>query len=154
MKKTLITAFALVVVLLAGSLAAYAGYGNGPRGSGQCLPGGSGQCLSGTCTGPVITCSGVVETITGAVAAYSTPGNGMIIDTGAAVETLYGIGPVWYWERSSMDRPEVGETVTAAVETVTVGERTVKIIISLTVDGQTISLRDTSTCIPLWRNRR
>jgi len=145
MKKTALAGITLVVVLLAGSLAAYAGYGMGP---------GAGRCLAGTCTGPLIACSGTVETITGVVADYSSPGNGMVVDTGEAVETLNGVGPVWFWERSGMDRPEIGETITAAVETVTIGDRTVKVIISLTIDGQTITLRDSATCVPVWRGRR
>lgn len=153
MKKIALSGITVIVLLLAGGIAAYAGYGNGP-GSGQCPSVGSGQCLSGTCSGPVIACSGAVETITGAVAAYSSPGNGMVVDTGTTIESLYGIGPVWYWERNAMDRPEIGETITANVETVTIGDRTVKVIISVTIDGQTLPLRDTSTCVPLWRGRR
>ena len=153
MKKIAFMSIALAVVLFGGGLVAYAGYGNGP-GSGQCAGGGTGQCLSGACTGPVIACSGEVETITGAVAAYNSPGNGITVDTGTAVETLYGVGPFWYWERNAIDRPEIGETVTATAQTVTIGDRTVKVIMSLTIDGQTMSLRDAATCVPLWRNRR
>ncbi len=145
MKKIVIASFALVVLLLAGSLAAYAGYGHGP---------GNGQCPNGTCSGPIIACSGTVETLTGIVAGYNSPGNGMVLDTGTAVETLYGIGPVWYWERNSMDKPEIGETVTVAVETAAIADKTVKVIVSVTMDGQTLSLRDAGTCIPLWRSRR
>ncbi len=152
--KRIMTIGLAALILLAGTFVALAGNGMGP-GTGICPNAtGTGTCPNGDCTGPILSCSGVVETITGTVESYGMPGGGLVVVTDTSTETLYGIGPLWYWERNDMDRPEIGETVTIQAETVTIGSTTKKVIVSITIDGRTLVLRDAATCLPLWRGAR
>lgn len=154
MKKGMTIGLAVALIMVAGAFMAFAGNGMGP-GTGVCPnASGTGVCLNGGCTGPILSCSGFVETITGTVASLGVPGGGLVVRTETSTETLFGIGPYWYWEGSGMDRPEVGETVTIAAETVTIGSETKKVIVSITIGDQTLDLRDASTCLPLWRGQR
>jgi len=97
-------------------------------------------------------CSGSPETITGAVTGDWMPGAGLTVLTEGGAQTVFGLGPIWYWEANSMDRPEIGESVSAVVSGVTVAE--VKVILAITIDGQTLQLRDPLTCLPVWRGKR
>lgn len=154
MKRTMTTGLAAVLILLAGAFVALAGNGMGP-GTGVCPnAAGTSICPNGDCTGPILSCSGVVETITGTVVSFGIPGGGLVVQADNSTETLYGMGPVWYWERNGIDRPEIGETVTVEAETVSIGSTTRKVIISITINGQTLVLRDSTTCLPLWRGQR
>ncbi|MBZ0157043.1 MAG: hypothetical protein K8I29_12635 [Alphaproteobacteria bacterium] len=122
------------------------GYGSGMRGPGY----GPGYGVGS----PGLTCSGTVETLTGTLVSYGNAGGGITIDTGTEIEELYGVGPFWYWNSNNMDTPEVGETVTVTAETATVGSTERDILISMTIGGQTIQLRDQATCLPLWRGQQ
>lgn len=156
MKRKMTTGLAALLILLAGAFGAFAGNGMGP-GTGvgpNATAAAIGTCPNSDCTGPVLSCSGVIETITGTVESYGIPGGGLVVVTDTSTETLYGLGPMWYWERNDMDRPEIGETVTIQAETVTIGSVTKKVIISITINGQTLVLRDSATCLPLWRGQR
>lgn len=97
-------------------------------------------------------CDGASQTITGKVVNFGWPINGLEINTGSVNETVYGVGPYWYWDSKNIDIPEIGEPVTAVVSAVTVS--TEKVILSLTLGADTIQLRDTATCQPLWRGGR
>ncbi len=98
-------------------------------------------------------CDGTSQAITGKVVNFGWPINGLEISTGAATNTtVYGVGPYWYWDSKNIDMPEIGEPVTAVVSAVTVS--TEKVILSLTLGADTIQLRDTATCQPLWRGGR
>ena len=80
------------------------------------------------------------------------PGAGMTIQTDAGIQTVFGLGPIWYWDANNIDRPELGESVSTMVSGVTVSDR--KVIMSITIDGQTLQLRDSATCLPVWRGKR
>ena len=78
----------------------------------------------------------------------------MIVDTGAGLETVYGIGPVWYWDSQVIDKPEIGDTVSIDARSVEF-PLVVKIIaVSITIEGQTIELRDPVSGYPLWGSNR
>lgn len=154
MKRTMTIGLAALLIILAGAFVALAGNKMGP-GSGVCASAvGTGTCPNGDCTGPILACSGVMETITGTVESLGIPGGGLVVKTDASTETLYGIGPFWYWERNGIDRPEIGEAVTVEAESVTIGSTTEKVIVSITIGDQKLALRDGATCLPLWRGKR
>ena len=82
MKKISIAVVALMFVVM-GLGIAFAG--KGPNGN----------CNNGAGIFLVYPSSPV--TIEGTVVSF-TKGSGMVVDTGAGLETVYGIGPVWYWD--------------------------------------------------------
>lgn len=92
------------------------------------------------CVGEPVTIAGVVDSL-GA-------GMGITIDTVDGLETVYGLGPVWYWFRNDMARPVVGDAVEVVVTEISTSEYPV--ILSITVNGDTLDLRDPVTCRPLW----
>jgi len=65
--------------------------------------------------------------------------------------TVYGIGPVRYWESVGVDRPAVGETVIADGYTVDYNGELRNIAMRITVGPDTVELRDLDTGMPLWR---
>jgi hypothetical protein len=84
---------------------------------------------------------------------YEAPyaGQGLTIDTGQELITVYGLGPQWYWDLSGVDKPDVGETVEIEAVKVTFSDGTEKIIaISVTIGEDVVQLRDENGR-PLWR---
>lgn len=104
-------------------------------------------------TGPVTNIfDGIAVEITGTVAAVGLFGQGCQIDTGTEVVTVYGIGPIRFWNSLGIDRPTVGEEVTIEGYEVTFSDGSTKIIaFSVIVDDETLVLRDGETGTPLWR---
>ncbi len=95
------------------------------------------------CSGEPVTISGIVVDI--------QRGNGYLIDTGNGVVTVYGFGPTWFWKNLGVDKPAIGDDVTVEAYKVTFNSGIERIIAtSVTVDGQSVELRDPETCIPLW----
>ncbi len=125
--------------IFAGGMA-MAGYGKGP---------GNGSCLAANiAASDIVTISGVVESIN-----IGTPG--MVIDDGSESVTVYGIGPVWYWQSKEIARPTVGEDVTVEAYSVNFSDGTNKLIAkAITIGEQTIELRNAETGMPLWRMHR
>jgi len=97
-------------------------------------------------------CSGSPETLTGMVTGAWVPGAGLTIQTDGGPQTVFGLGPLWYWDAGDIDRPEIGESVSVVASGVTVSDR--KVILSITIEGQTLQLRDPATCLPVWRGKR
>ena len=100
-------------------------------------------------------CAGEPVTISGTVvdAGVSTA-QGMRIDTGSEVVTVYGIGPIRYWNSLEIARPDVGDQVEIDANTVTFSDGTKKdIAITVTIGDVQVDLRD-DDCIPLWRGGR
>ena len=93
-------------------------------------------------------------TITGTVYECDATGSGIQIDTGEEIVSVFGKGPVWYWEQLGVDFPEVGETVTISVFEITFSDGTVKLVaksFDLENDGTAdIDLREDDGT-PLWR---
>ncbi len=135
--KSIVTFYLVLMLFLLGSPMAFAGHGNG--------------AMDGT--GPMMNITtGTAVEISGMVISIGIPGAGMSIDTGNEIATVYGIGPQRYWDAMGVPRPEVGEEVTVSGYEVTLSDGTTRIIAtSITIDGQTIDLRDTNTGVPLWR---
>lgn len=136
MKKFLVLIFAVGIVT--------AGMGFATAGNS-----GTSQPVKGI--GAETICDGAPFTITGVVVEIGIPGEGMVVDTGISVETIYGIGSPGYWTANLIARPEVGEMVTVTGYTVDLTDRTLNIAASITLGGVTLALRDPETCVPLWR---
>jgi len=90
------------------------------------------------------------RTIEGTVVAFGS-GGGMTVDNGTAEITIFGIGPVWYWGAQGIDSPDVGDTVIVDARDVEFLDGTKTLAVSITIDDQTIQLRDPETGCPLWR---
>ena len=96
-------------------------------------------------------CEGTLFTVTGIVVNIGLPGEGVVIDTGTAVVTIYGIGSLDYWAANNIVRPAIGEVITVTGYTVDLSGATLNVAMSITVGGVTLQLRDATTCVPLWR---
>lgn len=82
---------------------------------------------------------------------YSARGNGITIATDTANITVNGLGPQRYWDSLGAARPAVGDYVEVTGYTVDYNGNIVNILMTVTIDGQTIQLRDPGTGLPLWR---
>jgi hypothetical protein len=140
------------VVALAAVLAAGCGGGLDGRDSQATDPAGlsdemlarAGAEKASTPSAQPVRCSGPAETISGDVAGVGGR-EGLTIDTGTAYETIYGLGPSWYWSANGMARPVVRDAIVAiGSPLVTIDER-----VQITVNGQLLALRDPATCAPL-----
>ena len=96
---------------------------------------------------------GELVPLTGDVASLGDH-QGMVVETTEGLVTIYGIGPVWYWEANNMDRPDVGELVTVEAFAVPFEDAIRYVAASITIGDQTLQLRDKTTGCPLWRNRQ
>jgi hypothetical protein len=80
-------------------------------------------------------------------------GQGIKIDIGNdEVMTVYGIGPIRYWDGLEVARPAIGDGVTIEAREVIFSDGSIKnIATSITFEsGETIELRD-ENCLPNWR---
>jgi len=93
------------------------------------------------------------RTIEGTVVAFGA-GGGMTVDNGTAEITVFGIGPVWYWGSQGINAPAVGDMVIIDARDVEFLEGTKTLAVSITIDNQTLQLRDAETGCPLWRGGR
>ena len=135
MRKKFVGAVVVLMVVFLSAGLDLAGNGKGP----------------GNGTGPIHDIlSGTPFEYTGDVVSL-VPGAGMLIATDQGNVTIYGIGPVRYWEREEVERPAVGESVTVHGYTVDYSGVDRNIAMSITVGEQTIELRDPESGIPLWR---
>jgi len=81
--------------------------------------------------------------------------SGLKIDTGSEILTVYGIGPLKYWEEQAAEASQVGDDIAVDGYEVTFNDGIARIIaMSATVNGTTVQLRDPETGKPLWPNRR
>lgn len=109
---------------------------------------------AGDGTGPIHDFSiATCNAVTGTVATFGTGGSGYTIDTADGMLTVYGIGPIHYWNALGLVPPGVGESVTADVCWLTFSDGTEKAIATAMTlsDGSYIELRDPATGQPLWR---
>lgn len=141
MKKTMYAVFilAMAVVLCSGSSYAGNGKGNGTGTCRQiCSTGISQNILAGT---PFVY-EGTVVSICSDM--------GVVIATEEGNVTVYGIGPVYYWNALDVDRPLVGDAITASGYMVNYSGVERNIVMSITIDGIEVQLRDPVTAKPLW----
>lgn len=145
MKKTRMTAMiGILCLLMAAPVFGAGGFGNRAGGNGL-----------GDGTGPMaLPLEGEPFTVTGVITELGGRGMGMQIDTGVDVVTVYGIGPIRFWENLGIAHPAVGETITANGLVVVFSDGTAKNIATNVVltDGGVVELRDAETGAPLWRN--
>ncbi len=135
--KSTVILYVTAILFLITAPAAFAGHGMGAMD-------GSGPIMNITDGTPV--------TIDGMVTAIGTAGAGMTIDTGDELITVYGIGPVMFWNAAGIARPTVGEEVSVNGYEVTLSDGSTRIIATdITVGDDTITLRDADTGTPLWR---
>lgn len=126
-----------VLILMWATVGANVQAGNGPGGSAA-----AGGILLGE-----------PGTIDGTVMEVGVAGQGYLIDTGLELVSLFGIGPVNYWDSLGVALPQVGEEISADVYRVTFSDGTVKAItVSITVGDTLVELRDADTGQPLWRS--
>ncbi|MFH0998802.1 MAG: hypothetical protein V1844_25405 [Pseudomonadota bacterium] len=135
MKKHFISMVLVCAMVLFGAGMSLAGQGKGP----------------GDGTGPIHDIlSGVPFTFTGDVIEFVQAGS-LTLATADGNVQLYGIGPVSYWESQNMAYPVIGDTLTANGFTVNYNGVYENVVMSITIDGTTIDLRDPITGKPLWR---
>ena len=94
---------------------------------------------------------GTPFTYTGEVIGIGYGGTGMVIETEDAEAIIYGIGPLWFWDCKNISRPAVGDLMEVSGYTVDYNDVQRNIAVSITIDGQTIELRNPETGAPLWR---
>ena len=99
---------------------------------------------------------GTLVTLRGTVVDIGPHGNGLVLNTGNEEVVVFGLGPLGYWEKNEVDRPEVGEAITVLAYALSFSETTRYIAASITIDEgttaeETITLRDPDTGCPLWR---
>ena len=149
MKKVLASSVVVLMVLFLS--AGFGLAGNGNAGSG--IGGGGGGGI-GDGTGPIHSIlEGTPFTITGDVVSIVL-GEGVDLSTDSGDVTIYGIGPVRYWDSEDVDvpRPGVGETITVTGYTVDYNGVSRNIAMEIAVEGGvTVELRDPDTGVPLWR---
>ncbi|MEI6127726.1 MAG: hypothetical protein WCQ99_14365 [Pseudomonadota bacterium] len=95
----------------------------------------------------------IPRSIQGTITAFCT-GSGITVDTGAGLVSVYGIGPWWYWDAQQMDRPKVGDTVSIDAQDVPLSTGVETFAIAITINDETIQLRDGTTGCPLWQGCR
>ena len=78
-------------------------------------------------------------------------GQGMVLATDEGNITIYGIGPIRYWAFQGVERPVVGETIEVNGYTVDYNGVVRNIATSVVVGDDKVELRDSDTCMPLWR---
>jgi len=90
-------------------------------------------------------------TVAGTVVDSGTAGSGLTVDEGnGVITTVYGMGPVSYWESLEVAKPTVGENVAIEALAVTFSDGSTRLIaVSLTIDDTFITLRTDDG--PAWR---
>jgi len=78
-------------------------------------------------------------------------GDGMVIATATENVTVYGIGPVRYWDEVGVIRPVTGDNVTVSGYEVDYNGVFRNIAVIITVGGVEVPLRDPERGVPLWR---
>jgi hypothetical protein len=103
-------------------------------------------------TGPIHDIlAGVPFEVTGTVVSmYSGQGVEIAVNDGDSV-VVYGLGPVWYWGSVGIDRPAIGDVITAIGYIVDYDGFERYITMTMDVGDETVVLRDPDTGQPLWR---
>ena len=78
-------------------------------------------------------------------------GQGTVISTEDGEVTLYGLGPLWYWDCKGISLPEVGDVIEVSGYTVEYNSVQRNVVTSITIGGESMALRDPETGVPLWR---
>ena len=136
MKKILTGGMIVMMVLFLNAGLGLAGNGNG-------VGGGTGP-INDILSGETFECSGLVISI--------LSDGGFVIATDNGNVTVYGIGPVKFWESIGITRPAVGDLVTVSGYTVDYDGVDRNIAFTIQVgEEDPVELRDSETGLPLWR---
>ena len=131
-----------VIVLLVLFLSVGLGMAGNGKGSGQGPGDGTGP-IHDIFDGELFGYTGEVVTV--------VAGGGLELSTTGGNVTIYGIGPVRYWDSLGVDHPCVGDTLTVKGYTVDYNGVERNIAVTITIGGVTVELRDSVTGAPLWR---
>jgi hypothetical protein len=94
------------------------------------------------------------DVISSYVFSHGIHGNGLELATASGNVTVSGLGPDFYWQSLGVDKPVVGDSVTANGYTVEFNGNVVNVLMSIVLqDGTLVQLRDEETGAPLWRQR-
>jgi hypothetical protein len=86
---------------------------------------------------------------TGTVEEYLGSSGGMVLAVeGTGDVTIYGLGPVWFWEANSVVRPDIGISVT--VTGYTCNDRNIAFSVQYEGLASAFFLRNADTGLPLW----
>jgi hypothetical protein len=121
------------------------GNGNGNGGFGYYGNGLRDDILNGT---PFSVAGDVIAV---GISNYSARGEGITIATDTTNITVNGLGPQRYWDSLGVTRPAVGDYVEVTGYIVDYNGNILYILMTVTIDGQTIQLREPETGLPLWR---
>ncbi|QTA82189.1 Uncharacterized protein dnl_45600 [Desulfonema limicola] len=163
--KALKKVFILTIVMAMGAVMQGQAFAKGGFGRGM----GQGQAVNGDIAdnqasefkrgrglgngmGPVVNIlEGEPVVVSGAIAEIGYYGQGVQIDNGTEIITVYGIGPVMYWEQLEVPYPVVADTIIVNGSKVVFSDGSEKIIaLSVTAGQDEIALRDAETGFPLW----
>lgn len=97
---------------------------------------------------PAVVCDGSTLPFSGVVSTLGAPEGGLTLSSSGDARTFLGLGPAWYWDEHLMSRPVVGDWVDLTASRVASSEAFV--VLSITIDGDTLDLRDAGSCVPLW----
>ncbi|MCP4716404.1 MAG: hypothetical protein GY868_14890 [Deltaproteobacteria bacterium] len=90
----------------------------------------------------------------GEVVGVGFAGSGTVVETENGDVTIHGLGPLWFWECIGAFRPVAGDLIDVNGYTVDYNDNERTIAVSITIDGQTVDLRDLDSGAPLWRGSR
>jgi hypothetical protein len=91
-------------------------------------------------------------TYNGEVISVGYFGAGTVIKTESDEEiTLYGLGPLWFWDSQEISRPGVGDVIEVSGYAVEYNDMQRNLVTAITIGDETIELRDPETGAPLWR---
>ncbi len=77
----------------------------------------------------------------------------MTIKTKGSTVKIFGIGPAKFWFNKGISTPKTGEQVSVEAFKVNINSKNYLIAEKITnCSGETITLRDSETAAPLWRN--
>jgi hypothetical protein len=135
-----------VIVLLVFFLSMGLGFAGNGKGGGNGVANGTGPIHDIYAGTPFIYVGEVIE----------CQGGGMVIATETENVTVYGIGPIRYWDELGVVRPAVGDNVTVSGYAVDYNGvvRNMATTITFSNDEGTetvVDLRDPETGAPLWR---
>jgi len=86
---------------------------------------------------------------TGTVEEYLGTAGGMVLAVeGTGDVTVYGLGPMWFWEANSVARPDIGVSVT--VTGYTYNDRNIAFSVQYEGLANPFFLRNAETGLPLW----
>jgi hypothetical protein len=113
------------------------------------------EAKPGVCKNVLTGVPTAIEGIVTAVGTYTSQDGITIATENMGEVTVYGLGPVGYWNQQQVDRPKIGDEVFVEALIVDFDGIFRNIAASFTYlpDGPTIELRDAVTGCPLWTGR-